>query len=66
MTILHIDSSAQQQGSISRKLSARIVDQLGSETIRRDLSDALPPVTEVWVNSNSHLPNNEHQSSKKH
>ena len=52
MTILHIDSSAQQQGSISRKLSARIVDQLGSETIRRDLSDALPPVTEVWVNSN--------------
>ena len=52
MTILHIDSSAQQQGSISRQLSARIVSQLGDEVIRRDLSDALPPVNEIWVASN--------------
>ena len=52
MTILHIDSSAQQQNSISRKLSARIVGQLGGESIRRDLSDARTPVTELWVASN--------------
>ncbi len=53
MTILHIDSSAQQQNSISRKLTARIVDQLGGEVIRRDLShDAPTPVTEIWVASN--------------
>ena len=52
LTILHIDSSAQKQKSISRQLSARIVDQLGGEVIRRDLSDAVPPVTELWVSAN--------------
>jgi len=52
LAILHIDSSAQKQKSISRQLSARIVDQLGGEVIRRDLSDAVPPVTELWVSAN--------------
>jgi FMN-dependent NADH-azoreductase len=52
MTILHIDSSARIQGSVSRDLSALIVAQLGGEVIRRDLRDALPQITENWVTAN--------------
>ncbi len=52
MTLLHIDSSARITGSITRDLSAQIVGQLGGEVIRRDLNDALPQLTENWVNAN--------------
>ncbi len=52
MTILHIDSSARLQGSVTRDLSAAIVARLGGDVIRRDLSDALPQITENWVNAN--------------
>ena len=52
MTILHIDSSAQQHNSVSRQLSARIVSQLGGDVIRRDLSVEVPPITENWVSAN--------------
>ncbi|WP_299652340.1 FMN-dependent NADH-azoreductase [uncultured Tateyamaria sp.] len=52
MTILHIDSSARTQGSVTRDLSAGIVAKLGGDVIRRDLTEALPQITETWVNAN--------------
>ena len=52
MTILHIDSSARTNGSITRDLSTDIVAKLGGDVIRRDLNDALPQITEDWVNAN--------------
>jgi FMN-dependent NADH-azoreductase len=52
MTILHIDSSARLQGSVTRDLSSQIVAHLGGDVIRRDLKDALPQITENWVNAN--------------
>ena len=52
MTTLHIDSSARLQGSASRDLSAQLVAKFGGPVIRRDLRDALPQITEDWVNAN--------------
>jgi FMN-dependent NADH-azoreductase len=52
MTTLHIDSSARFQGSVTRDLSAQIVAKFGGPIIRRDLSSALPQITENWVNAN--------------
>ena len=52
MTILHIDSSARTQGSVTRDLTADIVSKLGGDVIRRDLSEALPQITEAWVGAN--------------
>ncbi|MEO0379143.1 MAG: NAD(P)H-dependent oxidoreductase [Pseudomonadota bacterium] len=52
MTTLHIDSSARFQGSVTRDLSALIVDKFQGPVIRRDLTEALPQITENWVNAN--------------
>ncbi|MEX0310570.1 MAG: FMN-dependent NADH-azoreductase [Tateyamaria sp.] len=52
MTILHIDSSARTQGSVTRDLTADIVAKLGGDVIRRDLKEALPQINETWVNAN--------------
>jgi FMN-dependent NADH-azoreductase len=52
MTTLHIDSSARFQGSVTRDLSAQIVGKFAGPVIRRDLSEALPQITENWVNAN--------------
>ncbi|WP_299599770.1 NAD(P)H-dependent oxidoreductase [uncultured Tateyamaria sp.] len=52
MTILHIDSSARTQGSVTRDLTADIVAKLGGDVIRRDLTEALPHINETWVNAN--------------
>ncbi|WP_415921756.1 FMN-dependent NADH-azoreductase [Tateyamaria sp. SN6-1] len=52
MTILHIDSSARTEGSVTRDLTAQIVTKLGGDVIRRDLKDALPQITENWVGAN--------------
>ena len=52
MTTLHIDSSARFQGSVTRDLSAQIVGKFSGPVIRRDLSEALPQITENWVNAN--------------
>ncbi|MBK0327558.1 NAD(P)H-dependent oxidoreductase [Rhodobacteraceae bacterium F11138] len=52
-TVLHIDASARNQGSVSRDLSARIVERLApAQIVRRDLSRALPQITEDWVAAN--------------
>lgn len=51
-TVLHIDASARFTGSTSRDLSARIVEKIGGDVIRRDLTDAIPHIDETWVNAN--------------
>ncbi|WP_299734949.1 NAD(P)H-dependent oxidoreductase [uncultured Roseobacter sp.] len=51
-TILHIDASARLAGSTTRQLTSRIVEKLGGDVIRRDLTDALPQINEGWVNAN--------------
>lgn len=51
-TILHIDSSGRIEESVSRLLSAELVETLkseGDEIIRRDLSESLPQVDEVAI-----------------
>ena len=52
MTILHIDSSARIEGSVTRDLTAQIVDKIGGPVIRRDLKDPLPQISESWVGAN--------------
>ncbi|GFE50427.1 FMN-dependent NADH-azoreductase [Roseobacter cerasinus] len=51
-TILQIDASARTTGSTSRQLTASIVERLGGEVIRRDLTNAIPQIDETWVNAN--------------
>ncbi|WP_298257900.1 NAD(P)H-dependent oxidoreductase [uncultured Litoreibacter sp.] len=52
MTILHIDSSARHDDSISRAVSARVVAKIGGDVIRRDVAKGEPVLTESWVNAN--------------
>ena len=50
MTILRIDASAREQGSVTRALTARIADRLGGEIVHRDLAARpLPQVTGAMV-----------------
>ena len=52
-TVLHIDASARRTGSVSRDLTAKIVDRFdGATVITRDLADPLPLIDETWVNAN--------------
>ncbi|UWQ75027.1 FMN-dependent NADH-azoreductase [Leisingera sp. M658] len=52
-TILHIDSSARTDGSVSRDLSAQITSRLGaSHVIRRDLAAPLPLLDGAWIGAN--------------
>lgn len=51
-SILQIDASARMTNSTSRALSARIVEKLGGDVTRRDLTDAIPQIGETWVNAN--------------
>ncbi|XDA99153.1 NAD(P)H-dependent oxidoreductase [Sulfitobacter sp. LCG007] len=52
-TILHIDTSARTEGSVSRKLSADVVARFeGAKVIRRDLADGLPLLNETWIGAN--------------
>ncbi|MEM7472052.1 MAG: NAD(P)H-dependent oxidoreductase [Pseudomonadota bacterium] len=52
MSLLQIDSSARNDGSITRSLTASIVKTLGGAVTKRDLSDGLPLLTEDWVKAN--------------
>lgn len=53
MTVLHIDASARTEESVTRRLSAQIVDRLGdTDIIRRDLSTPLPILSEDWIAAN--------------
>lgn len=55
-TILHIDSSARTEGSVSRSLSQNLVDALSSadtQVVARDIGVApLPLLSETWVGAN--------------
>lgn len=51
-SILHIDASARIQGSVSRSLTARIVEVLDQPAVHRDLAQGLPLLTENWINAN--------------
>lgn len=52
-TVLHIDSSARLSGSVSRDLTAQVVERLGAkEIIRRDLATPLPLLDEAWIGAN--------------
>ncbi len=52
-TILHIDASARIGGSVTRQLSAKIVDKLGADKVRhRDLTESLPHLTADWLAAN--------------
>ncbi|ETX15379.1 FMN-dependent NADH-azoreductase [Roseivivax halodurans JCM 10272] len=51
--ILRIDASARREGSISRRLSDRIVAHLAPETVtHRDLAQPLPLIDEAWIGAN--------------
>ena len=49
--ILHIDASARLNGSVSRQLSAEVVERLGGDVTHRDLAEGIPQITETWVNA---------------
>ncbi len=49
--ILHIDASARLNGSVSRQLSAEVVERLGGDITHRDLAEGIPQITETWVNA---------------
>ncbi|OBY27836.1 FMN-dependent NADH-azoreductase [Leisingera sp. JC1] len=52
-TVLHLDSSARTEGSVTRDLSAQIVSRLGADTvIRRDLAAPLPLLDGAWIGAN--------------
>lgn len=55
-TILHLDASARNNGSISRTLTQKLVAQLSdadTRLIRRDIGlEPLPIITEDWVGAN--------------
>lgn len=55
-TILHINASARNAGSTTRKLSQLLVDEISAHTetkvINRDLNEALPFIDEQWVGAN--------------
>lgn len=55
-TILKIDSSGRNAGSISRQLTERLANKLVNETgaqlVTRDVAGGLPVVSESWIGSN--------------
>ncbi|KIC32582.1 FMN-dependent NADH-azoreductase [Leisingera sp. ANG-S5] len=52
-TVLHLDSSARTEGSVTRDLSAQIVSRLDADTvIRRDLAAPLPLLDGAWIGAN--------------
>lgn len=54
-TVLSIDSSARQEGSVSRALADRVVERLDAHrVIRRDLAETpLPQIDEPWIAANA-------------
>ncbi|MEP1329671.1 NAD(P)H-dependent oxidoreductase [Pseudophaeobacter sp.] len=52
-TVLHIDSSARSENSVTRGLSAEITARLNADhVIRRDLATPLPLLDEAWIGAN--------------
>ena len=54
-TILQIDSSGRNSGSLTRELSQKITEKLNNDNtlvIKRDLNKGLPFVDENWITAN--------------
>jgi FMN-dependent NADH-azoreductase len=56
-SILRLDSSSRKEGSVSRKLTQRIIDRLQEEQPEtkltvRDLSPGIPTISEAWISAN--------------
>lgn len=52
-TVLHLDASARTEGSVTRQLSAQVIDTLGAPNVlRRDLSSPLPLLSADWLAAN--------------
>lgn len=52
-TVLHIDSSARAENSVTRSLSSEITARLSpDQVLRRDLATPLPLLNEAWVSAN--------------
>ncbi len=52
-SILRIDASLRREGSISRDLTAHIVNRLKGERVKtRDLAEGLPLIDEAWTQAN--------------
>ena len=60
MHILRLDATARQNGSITRALNDEIIERLkglGSvEVLERNLSEALPQLSETWIGANFTAP----------
>ena len=57
-SVLHINASARHQDSVSRKLSAQIVQHLNpAETAERDLANGAPLLDEIWTQATFTPPN---------
>lgn len=57
MRILEISASGRQAGSVSRQLTAELIDGLETrfgdvDVARRDLGDGIPHVDESWIDAN--------------
>jgi FMN-dependent NADH-azoreductase len=51
-TVLHIDASVRLTDSVSRDLSAKVMERFaGATVIRRDLAQALPPMDATWIDA---------------
>lgn len=55
--ILHVDASQRRSGSVSRSLSALLVEKLTAKyasagVVRRDLADGVPLVDDAWIEAN--------------
>ncbi len=52
-TVLRIDASARQDGSVSRDLTDRVIKRLApGNVVTRDLSDPLPLIDATWIGAN--------------
>lgn len=61
LKLLRIDSSAQREGSTSRKLADEFLSQLTSkhgdvDVVTRDLSDGVPLIDEAWIAAKAKAP----------
>lgn len=50
--LLRIDASARRQGSVSRDLTAKIINRFDATITTRDLATGVPLIDEAWVAAN--------------
>jgi FMN-dependent NADH-azoreductase len=62
--ILRIDASPRTAVSVSRKLTDKIVDQLGGTVATRDLNIPLPQLSELWVEATFTPPEDRTEAQK--